>query len=100
MSVLGDKSIAEYALDYSLVHGDGRPSTGLARHGTTASTTTTIGAVRPRASTPHPKMRRSDDDRGCEEGRGKGVTVKTDITVQVDEDGTSTTGLVHPRYDN
>ncbi|OJI98587.1 hypothetical protein ASPVEDRAFT_80228 [Aspergillus versicolor CBS 583.65] len=100
MSILGDKGIAEYALDYSHVHGDGRPSTGLARRGTTASTTTTIGAVRPRASTPHPKMGRSDDDRGCEEGRGKGVTVKTDITVRVDEDGTSTTGLVHPRYDN
>ncbi|KAL3457187.1 hypothetical protein BJX64DRAFT_293359 [Aspergillus heterothallicus] len=30
--------------------------------------------------------------------RGHGVTVKTDITVQVDEDGASTTKLVRPRY--
>jgi hypothetical protein len=34
-----------------------------------------------------------------EGGRGvQGVTVKTDITVHVDEDGASTTKLVRPRY--
>ncbi len=99
MSAFGDKTIAENALDCNHVHGDGRPSTGLARRGTTASMTTTIGAARPRASMSNSKMRRCDDDKESEEGGGNGVTVKTDITVQIDEDGASTTGLVPPRYD-
>lgn len=101
MSVFGDKTIAEEGLDCDHIHGGGRTSSmGLARRGTTASTTTTIGAAKPRASASHSRMRSSDDGRESEEGGGRGVTVKTDITVQVDEDGASTTGLMPPRYDN
>ncbi|KAL4788322.1 hypothetical protein BJX76DRAFT_353350 [Aspergillus varians] len=40
--------------------------------------------------------------RGRDDGAnaGGGVTIKTDITVQVDEDGASTSGLVRPRFDD